>query len=336
MHKRRKSIILLILFLAGVAFYGYAQIPDLKDVQKGISDFSENLAKSLPFNSSLGLNWSDAYIGKLFPSMPPHFGIGGSFGFTTMELPGMRTLAGYFGYKLPFNAGKLFLPAYMAEARLGGLFLPFDIGFKFGYLPPIGLWGTNMDMNYLLAGGDIRYAILDKAIPPKISLGIGVNYLKSGISGSVGKAQKIEYGDSGSFITLDRPDVNINWDTVALDFKLQISKSILILTSYLGLGGSYAWSSAGYSVDAKITNKGGNAIENLDVNEINDYLSSIGVEGIDINGNGISSITKNRAFSFRAFGGFSFNLMLFMLDLTGLYDFRNGNFGGSFGFRFQM
>ena len=335
MEKKIKSL-LLALLIAGISINGFAQIPGLKGVQEGAAEFSDSLAKSLPFNSSLGLSWSDAYIGKLFPGMPPHIGVGGAFGFTTVELPLMRTLAGYFGYSIPFSTGKLFLPAYTAEARLGGFFLPFDIGFKFGYLPPVRLWGKDMDMNYLLAGGDIRYAVLDKTIPPKISLGIGVNYLKAGIGGSAGKAQKLEYGSSGDFITLDRPDVNLKWDSVSLDFKLQISKSILLITPYLGLGGSYAWSSAGYSVDAKITNKDGNALGISDINTINNYLDSIGVEGIDFDGNGLSSITKVRAFSFRAFGGFSVNLMVFKLDLTGLYNFRDSNFGGSFGFRFQL
>ena len=336
MDTRKRMRFLAILLFAGISIHGFSQIPDLKEVQKGVTELSENLSKSLPFNSSLGMNWSDAYIGKLFPSMPPHFGVGGAFGFTTLELPLMRTLAGYFGYQLPFDTGKLFLPAYTAEARLGGLFLPFDVGFKFGYLPPIGLWGTDMDMNYLLAGADLRFAILDKAVLPKISFGVGVNYLKAGIGGSAGKAQKLEFGDPGNFITIDRPDVNLKWDTVALDFKLQISKSILLVTPYLGLGGSYAWSSAGYSIDAKITNNVGNEIDTSDIKAINDYLASIGAEGMDINGKGLSSVIKNKAFGFRAFGGFSVNLMMFKLDLTGLYDFRGNNFGGSFGFRFQV
>ena len=336
MDIRKKMMFFTILLVVGISIHGFSQIPDLKEVQNGVAELSLNLAKSLPFNSSLGMNWSDAYIGKLFPSMPPHLGVGGAFGFTTLELPLMRTLAGYFGYKLPFDTGRLFLPAYTAEARLGGLFLPFDIGFKFGYLPPIGLWGTDMNMNYLLAGGDIRFAVLDKAVLPKISFGVGLNYLKAGVSGSAGRAQKIEYGNPGNFITLERPDVSINWDTIALDFKLQVSKSILLVTPYLGLGGSYAWSSAGYSVDAKITNSGGNEIDVADINAINNYLHSIGVEGTDINGKGLSSVIKNNAFSFRAFGGFSVNLMMFKLDLTGLYNFRDSNFGGSFGFRFQV
>ena len=330
--KKRKLIIIALLLFAGISLLAFGQ--DLKDIQKGVASFSEDLSKSLPFNSSLGLNWSDAYIGKLFPSAPPHFGVGGSFGFTTMELPAARKLAGYLGYKIPFDTNKMFLPAYTAEARIGGLFLPFDIGVKFGYLPPIGLWGTDMNMNYLLVGGDIRYALLDGTILPKISLGVGLDYLSGSVGGKVGNQQKISYG--GNSITLEKPDVNLKWDTLSLDLKLQISKSFLIITPYLGLGGSYAWSEAGYSVDAKVTNSSGLTLTQADIDMVNAYLNSQGLDGMDVNHTGISSMVKNSAFGFRAFGGFSINLVVLKLDLTGLYSFLDKNYGGSFGVRFQL
>ena len=335
MKKQIKIGVLAVLLIAGVIFSANAQVPaDLKDLQEGVMDFSDNLAKALPFNASLGLNWSDAYIGKVFPSIPPHFGIGGSFGFTTLKLPMIKTLAGYFGYKLPFDMGRMPLPAYTGEGRLGGFFLPFDIGFKFGYLPPIGLWGTNMNMKYLLTGADLRYALLDKPILPKISLGVGVNYMKSGIGGKVGSGTSITYKDGSvdHTISLEHPEVNLEWKTVSLDFKAQLSKSFIIITPYLGVGASYAWSSAGYAVDADITDNGGA----VDLTAIKGYLDDLGLKGVDINSNGISSMIKNKAFNARLFGGFAINLMVFRLDFTGLYSFRDGNLGASFGFRFQL
>ena len=335
MNKRIRIVSLAILLMACALFSANA-LTELKDLQEGVMDFSETLAKALPLNASLGLNWSDAYIGKVFPSIPPHFGVGGSFGFTTMKLPMMKTLAGYLGYNLPFNMSRMFLPAYTGEGRLGGFFLPFDIGFKFGYLPPIGLWGTNMHMNYLLVGGDIRYAIFDRPIWPKLSVGFGVNYMKSGIGGKVGSASEISYNSGAAHtISIEKPDVNLKWDTFALDFKAQISKSLLILTPYLGVGASYAWSSAGYSVDSTIKYDGA-AVTSSDINDIKSFLHGLGLEGMDIDSKGISSIIKNKAFNARVFGGFAINLMVFRLDFTGLYSFRDSNFGASFGFRFQL
>ena len=337
MNKQIKIKVFIVLLILTVSLSGYSQVlTDLTDIQKSVANFSADLAKSLPFNSSLGLNWADAYIGKFFPSVPPHFGIGASFGFTTLEMPVIKTLSGYFGYKLPFNTDKMFLPAYTAEARLGGFFLPFDIGFKFGYLPPLGLWGTNMKMNYMLAGGDIRFALLDRKVLPKISLGLGLNYMKSGIGGKAGQDIVIEYGGAADTICLERPEVNLDWSTVSLDFKLQISKSFVIITPYLGVGGSYAWSSAGYSVDTKVTSDGSASLTAAELADIKQYLRNSGVDALDLGNSGLSSTIKDSAFNFRAFGGLSVNLMAFRLDLTGLYSFRDKNYGASFGARLQL
>jgi len=230
----------------------------------------------------------------------------------------------------------MFLPAYTAEGRVGGFFLPFDIGFKIGYLPPVGLWGSGMNMNYLLVGGDIRYAVLDSSIWPKVSVGIGLNYMNAGVGGKAGSAQEISYynGTSTDSIKIEKPDVNLKWNTFALDFKAQISKSFFIITPYLGLGGSYAWSSAGYTVDATIKKGNGDPLTQTEINTIKAYLS--GVDGVDISSSGVSSMIDNSAFSFRAFGGFSVNMAVFRLDLTGLYSFLDQNYGASLGFRFQL
>jgi hypothetical protein len=139
MQKKLKIFVTAAALAFTVVTLSYSA--QLKDLQNGVVDFSEKMAKSLPFNSSLGLNWSDAYIGKIFPSVPPHFGIGGSFGFTTMDLPALKTLAGQLGYGMPFTTDRLFFPVYTLEGRLGGFFLPFDIGVKFGTLPSVGMWG---------------------------------------------------------------------------------------------------------------------------------------------------------------------------------------------------
>ena len=328
MTKQTKVRFLVFILIFGISVSGFAQSwPSLDDVQKKVDDFSWELAKSLPLNSSLGLNWSDAYIGKFFPSVPPHFGIGGSFGITTMNLSGINTLMDYFGYSMPFNIGKLILPAYAAEARIGGLLLPFDVGVKFGYLPPVGLWGQNLDMDYLLVGGDIRYKLLDLKLI-KLSVGVGVNYLRGGIGGKVGSDQQIDYG-SGS-ITLEKPEVKLKWDTVSVDFKTQVSFSLLLLTPYAGIAASYARSSAGYSIDAPVQYSSG------DMQDVIDYIDSTGLLGMKLSDTGISSSVKNSAFGFRAFGGVSFNFVVFKLDFTGLYSFRDSNFGGSLGFRFQL
>jgi len=327
MVKRIRISILVLLLIFGISVSGFAQVPTLAELQRNVDKFSESLAQSLPFNSSLGLNWSDAYIGKLFPSLPPHFGIGGSFGITTMDFPVINNLMENFGYSVPFDLNSMILPAYTAEARIGGLFLPFDLGFKFGYLPQLGIWGTSMEFDYLLVGGDLRYKLVDLKLL-KVSAGVGDNYLRGSIAGKVGSIPEITY--SSYSITIDNPEVRLKWDSTSIDFKAQVSLHLLIITPYLGLGGSYSWSNAGYSIKASINDSSGN------FDNVKEYLKDNGLSGVDISDTGISSIIENSAFSFRAFGGLSLNLALFRIDLTGLYNFRDSNYGASIGFRFQL
>ena len=316
MKKQTKVRVLAFLLVLGISVSGFAI--SLEDLQEGVNDFSEHLALSLPLNSSLGLNWADAYIGKIFPSLPPHFGIGGSFGITTMDLPTMKTLMNYFGYSFPFDIKRMFFPAYAAEARIGGFFLPFDIGAKFGYLQNVGMWGSSLDMNYLLIGADFRYALVDLKLI-RFSLGVGVNYLKGGIQAR-GSTQTFNH-DHGSIEVAD-PKIDLHWQTTSLDFRAQLSFSLVLLTPYLGIAGSCGWSSAGYSVGAAITPTIG-GFEDIE-------------ESIDISDTGISSTVKTNAFSFRAFGGLSLNFIVFKVDFTAIYSFRDQNFGSSIGFRLQL
>jgi hypothetical protein len=327
MYKTGKTSAINVLLVFLVSSLGFSQT-ELKQLQEKAGDFSDALAKSLPFNAALGLNWSDAYIGKLFPSAPPHLGVGGSFGFTTIDMGAANDLAEALGFSIPFDTKKLMLPAYAGEARLGGLFLPFDVGVKAGFLPSVGLWGnSNVKTNYMMFGADIRYALIEGGvILPKISLGVGFNYLKGGLEASVGGARTYGF-DGGGVVTMGSPDVNLFWNTKALDFKVQLSKSFFIITPYLGLGASYAWSEAGYEAEAPVTVTGGDP---------HAYLAANGLEGMDISNNKISSTIKASGFSARAFGGLSVNLALFKLDLTGLYNFRDSNYGFSLGARFQL
>jgi len=326
MRSKTKVVVITILLIAKFSFSGFAQT-ELRDLQRAASNFSSSLADSLPLNSSLGLNWSDAHIGKLFPSIPPSFGVGVSLGFTTMELSDMNTLADYLGFGGLPNINRMPFPGYTVEARIGGLFLPFDIGFKFGYLPSLEF--SNFSIDYFLIGGDIRYAILNRPFLPRISVGIGFNYMRGSIGGSARSGGTFSFVDNAGnpeYITLNSPDVNLNWSTRSLDFTVQISQSFLIVTPYLGLGATHAWSRAGYEVRANVIG---------DIAGVNAYLSDQGID-MDVSGSGISSEFNSTSFGFRVFGGISLNMAVIRLDFTGIYSFLDGNYGASIGLRFQL
>ena len=258
-----------------------------------------------------------------------------------MEISSIKSLVSSFGKDFPLDWGKMPFPGYTVEARIGGFVLPFDIGLKFGILPSINLFDINFE--YLQVGGDLRYAIIDgisRPTLPSVSLGVGVNYLKGGVGGiTINTAQDIfDIPFGNNRISISDAGVNLDWRATSLDLKAQISKTFAIVTPYLGVGGSYAFSNTGYSVDAVIT-RNGIPISKADIDEINAYLNLAGIEtevDLDPDNTGISSSIPKDDFSVRAFGGLSLNLAAFRFDLTGLYNILDGNFGGSVGLRFQL
>jgi len=318
MNKRTKIGLFALALLLKISLAGFAQSPiSISAVQDAAADVSSTMARSLPLNASLGLNWSDAHIGRFFPSIPPSFGIGASFGMTSIDLSPINDLASLFGFDAVPSWNRMPFPGYTVEGRIGGFFLPFDVGFKIGYLPPVG--GNSFNLHYFLVGADIRYAVLDVPILPTISVGIGFNHLRGGIGGNIGTPLEITH--NGGSITINPTEVNLNWSTRSLDFRVQASRSFFIITPYLGIGASYAWSTAGYEVSANIT--GDLAGINL-------------VDHVDATDTGISSSISNNAFGLRLFGGLSINMAVVRLDFTGLYSLLDNNFGASIGFRFQL
>ena len=327
-----KRIILLCMaavFLAGTPVFSQVPgAPQLTELKGAMDEFTANLAKSLPFNSSMGLNWSDAYI-KNFP----HFGAGVSAGYTTMKADGFIDVLNKFDMSLPSalnSLGGFPVPGYALEARLGGFFLPFDMGFKFGIMP---LKPANLEQfDYFLIGGDIRYALVkEKLLLPNISIGIGFNHISGALGMSVGEQRIFNYTDASNdpqTLTLQKPTVTLDWATSSLDFKAQISKSFVIVTPYLGIGASKGWSRAGYDVKTDVDDSGHN------VETASQYFHQFGIDEIDLKG--FSSVSKFPGWSFRAFGGLSFNAAILRIDLTGLYNFVDTNYGLSLGIRIQV
>jgi len=333
-----KLSIFIIIFLSSVSrLFSFGGL--LTDLQGNVNSFSEKMAKSLPFNSTMGLNWSDAYIGKFFPAFPPHIGIGASAGFTTMDFGTFNDLTNMFGINLPIDIPLGFpLLGYTTEARIGGLFFPFDIGIKYGTLGDnfntnsIPFFNKNIDANmkYLLYGADIRFAVFKpKVMPVRICIGIGYNRLEGGISATLS-----DFNGSFDFedyaINIVAPDLNLIWETECLELKTQISFPISFVTPYAGAGISYARSKAGYQINSPVSITG-------DTETIKQVLAELGIN-IDINdlSKGFHSTKEVNGFNARLYGGVSLNLSVVKLDLTAMYNIFGGEWGGTIGLRLQL
>ena len=317
----------------------------ITDLQAGADSFSKALGSALPFNSTLGLNWSDAYIGQLL-AVPPHFGVGATMGATTIKADKATALLSKLGFAGANALTDLPLPVVTAEARIGGFIIPFDIGVKAMILPQFASDGIksivkDLSLDYTIFGADFRYALLKGGlIMPTISVGVGFNYMKGGMS------VKVPSGDTTfSFtdpsptspvahtVSVTAPTIGLGWETTTLDFKAQISKSLLIVTPYLGLGAAYGWSKAGYYITSKVKYDG-TELNDTTLAQLNTMLSALKVN--PVKKDGINAMQDVNGLSLRVYGGASLNLLILKLDLTGLYNLSDGSYGATVGFRVQL
>jgi hypothetical protein len=339
-HKKAIFIGLILWIFAAVPVFSQTQQIDA--IKSSVETFSEKMALALPFNSTIGLNWSDSYIG-MFTSIPPHLGIGVTAGFTTIDFDSINKLLGAFGQQLPSIDSLSFiedtgfpLPGYTIDARIGGLILPFDVGIKFGYIPQNALNRLFEDINLsqMLIGADIRYAlVISKVLPLRLSVGAGFNFLQGKISTSIPAGRSFQFDSYGitNTITLDDPDLAIEWRTTTVELKAQVTLPYKFFTPYLGVGAGYAWTQSGYKVSAPNLYVNGGSISDEQKKLLEDYYGLT-----DVSEKGFETINKYHNFMLRSFGGVSINLFYVRLDLTAMYEVMGRKFGATVGLRFQL
>ncbi|MBQ9238096.1 MAG: hypothetical protein IJ191_02085 [Treponema sp.] len=196
---------------------------------------------------------AEAYIGKLFPSLPAHFMVGLSASTTIIDMNPLKDAIVTGGVDSASVSGvphTLVLPAWAIQARLGGIVLPFDIGGFVSFSIPIS--GLSIDLSKMSdaqikmiikntsAGLDLRYAILQgKGRWPKISLGGGYFYVNKNYTFAIAD------GDNSL-------DTTFTIKTHALYVQMQISKQFAFIAPYLGARALFTKEANSFSWDAHI------------------------------------------------------------------------------------
>ena len=270
--KKTKTLAAAFAVIALVSASLYAEdykIPISEDkkteIANGLNAFAGNILVAAPQAATQQNVWADAYIGKLFPSLPPHFGVGISLGGTKMDMTGLKDAATAFEgmindfvpdsgdssitdqLKGTVDFGSIpdifVMPTVSIDARIGGIFLPFDIGisammtnpslFSVDLSDPNSLtsmsapmnfnaFGFNGSADYLTLGIDIRYCVLDGGvILPKVSVGAGYNITKG------------SFGISSDKSGVDA-NMNLSFNTQVIYVQAEVSKSIMIATVFGG------------------------------------------------------------------------------------------------------
>jgi hypothetical protein len=333
---RQKIMVLaMVMLLIPAALPLFAQISDLDTFSSSFEDFSTEFARSLPMNSSIGLNWSDAYIGQLLPI--PSVGVGVTTGFTTIPIGALEDLVDDLGLDSGSALGDIPslgvpLPGYAFDARVGGLFLPFDVGIKFGTIPDIEVGDVTFE--YTNFGIDLRYALIEGSlILPKVSVGVGYNHLSGRVSAPMGigdtTIDSVEYDGTTYVLSLSDPDIEFDWSANIVDVKAQVSKQFLMIEPHFGLGASYgrAKTNAGFDTTVAVDQELPEGVTLADLGK---------AAGVDIEDKGIGVSSDVSPFAIRAFAGASLNVALFRLDLGGMYNFNTGALGATVGARVQL
>ena len=236
-------------FTAALLLSAASAFASTADIDKAFESLNGTLTEVVPETTiQLGV-WSDAYIGKLFPSVPPHFGAGVSAGGTFIDTKALSNAIGTIiteinshaaGATTNFNftvPDQIPLPSASVHARIGGFILPFDIGVYGAYfdLNTLKFEDFTGTVNYYTIGADIRYAVMKGSTTlPKLSVGAG--YIRTHLALSMTGASTYSgtVGSTPASVTANA-DTNTSFDLNTIFVQAQISKKFLILTPYAGV-----------------------------------------------------------------------------------------------------
>jgi hypothetical protein len=252
-----KTRCFFVIFITAVIFflipaYSFGQeTTSVKDIANDLSDFSKDMDGSLPFMASIGLGWSNTYIGQLV-NIPPHFGIGLSMGMATLKLDNLNALVNKFGYTCDngFMDKQLF-PVYTLDIRVGGFkALPFDVGIKWGFVPYVPIFKKDVRYSLSIYGLDFRWEItkgFDQT--PSVALGFEID----GVSGGLTHEGSATLGGIDNFDNIiigGNATAGPIWESLVFILKMQVIKSFWgpHISIYGGLRLGAAFSKTGYQL----------------------------------------------------------------------------------------
>ncbi len=346
MLKRLAALLLIGLLFVGAAFADDID-EEVERIEGALDELGSGIVGSLSHYNTLGLGWSDAYIGQLF-SAPPSFGIGVTVGAATIPLSVLTSPLEEFDIDsdemladLPASGAisrlGLPLPAYTVDARVGGFGIPFDVGFKLGTLPTLAmLEDEGVELDFLLVGGDFRYALLDgSGILPKLSVGLGYNHSRFGVGVTMDDMELAddEVGGEDVSLVLGDPKFDFGWRSNSVELKAQASKRLLIFQPFIGAGVAYNWASMGGSFSGELT-MDGEAFDDLDDDDREELEDMLG-EFLDNGEVALGFDVPDSGFTARAFGGLGLRIFVLNLDVGASIDTR-GSVGLELNTRIQL
>lgn len=323
------------------------------DIGKTLKKFATYNAGRQMLTADVGLMWSDAYIGELI-HFPPHYGAGISLGMNGLRSDGLNRFVheavGAPALEAVFAESQFFY-TYVIEFRLGGFRdLPFDVGFKGGYLPAVSpFFGDSFKYGNMQFGGDLRYNLQSNRWAGfKMSLAFAINYL-DGYMEMVGFNQQwSDTGGAGGGSALDpqKGNLRVFWNNLSFNLKLVFEKTwpSIGMTFFGSVIAGYGLTKTGVGMIGNVK-FGGKAIGDMNGQEItqtqdavkslvsNDSEWTIGALG---GGLAIYGVTPVNQICINSYEGLAFNFENdTTLQIALMFDIWNLEYGVTIGYRWQ-
>jgi hypothetical protein len=345
----------LVVFSRPMPAFAQQDPKILQDLATDLEDLSEDLGGAMSFVASIGLNWSDSYIGQLI-DIPPHWGFGLTIGTTTLKLDKLNPVVKWFDYECDEEfMGKQLLPAYILESRIGGFrTAPFDIGIKWGLLPDAPLFKNDISYSTCLYGVDFRWELMrDWGRPAALSIGFEADRITGGMRRKSAVSFKDSESASNDIITIGgEGTAGVVWEAWVFNGKIQASKRFweprFTLYAGLRLGASITKSGIRLEGGSDIlvvdpedpTNKKYlEDMSNKKLSELGTYYDSQAGNNMSfvVTDNSITGWIDGLSVNFSTYEGVAFNFdNKTSLDISVMVDFMHFELGANISYRFQQ
>ena len=274
--KRKILLLLLITAISGIGFSQDVSIDKLKKVTTAL--FAETAKTTGQAGLTTGFTGS-SYIGNF-----PHFSAGLAVGVAISNVVQIAKIATGLQNE-SFNFTDLFklqaseVPSVGLSApllfRVGGVdfvpgpfYLPFDVGVKLMFLPPISTPIESLKFGFVDFGIDVRVPLFEEQrLVPGLTAGLSYTVNTTHFGFSLPTSELLRgnntIGEGATAIEFEISDIAINFDLYSHIFALtfQSSKRIWFLESFLGLttfmgsaGGGFSSKAFDFKVKSAFTN----------------------------------------------------------------------------------
>ncbi|MBQ0166019.1 MAG: hypothetical protein KBT02_02785 [Treponema sp.] len=299
---KRIFCILLVLSLCLTSVFAFDFDFSQTEMSDLIGDYSKDIVYALPAAVSADNIWADAYIGQLI-SIPPHVAVGINLGGSFMGNNKMfENIGKSIGLPILSYLPGAPVPDASFDARIGGLFLDFDIGVHGSFfrvdMEDMDFLNGSVQVNSY--GIDFRYCILtQKLIIPAISIGIGYDHVST---------------DALLTMTSEAAQLGFTFKTNAdlLSATAQTSWNLLFMKLFAGARGMLPLGDG--------------------ITSHTEFSAT--AQGASATFNPIDAVNKD--LSIHVFGGIAFRLFVIDTTLGATYDITNKDLGISWSTRVQL